>query len=55
MYGGGQFELADGRRLIQEFAGIFHPDAPNDIGPVEFNRAVLARPVSDARLAYPES
>jgi hypothetical protein len=52
MYGGGQFELADGRRLIQEFAGIFHPESPNDVGPIEFNRPHLARPISDERLAY---
>ena len=52
MYGGGQFELADGRRQIQELAGIFHPDASNDIGPVEFNRPELARPISDQLLAY---
>ncbi|MFT5285022.1 MAG: L-alanine-DL-glutamate epimerase-like enolase superfamily enzyme [Planctomycetota bacterium] len=52
MYGGGQFELADGRRQIQEFAGIFHPDGPNDIAPIEFNRSDLMRPVSDRLLKY---
>ena len=53
MYAGGQFELADGRRLIQRLAGIFHPDAPNDIAPVEFNRVELNRPVDDGNLSYP--
>ena len=53
MYGGGQFELAEGRRQIQELAGIFHPGSPNDIAPIEFNRTVLERPVSDELLAYP--
>jgi len=53
MYGGGQFELADGRRTIQELAGIFHPDAPNDIAPVQLNRVKLERPIDDAGLSYP--
>jgi hypothetical protein len=32
-YGGGQYELGVGREHIQLLAGIFHPDAPNDIAP----------------------
>jgi hypothetical protein len=36
-YGGGQFELGVGREQIQLLAGIFHPDAPNDIAPGGFD------------------
>jgi hypothetical protein len=32
-YGGGQYELGPGRGQIQYLAGVFHPDAPNDIAP----------------------
>jgi hypothetical protein len=39
MYGGGQFELGVGRGQIQLLAGLFHPDAPNDVAPGGFNRA----------------
>lgn len=55
MYGGGQFELADGRRTIQMLAGLFHPDGPNDIAPVQFNRVKLERPVDDEELTYPDA
>jgi hypothetical protein len=37
MYGGGQFELGVGRGQIQLLAGLFHPDAPNDVAPGGFN------------------
>ena len=36
-YGGGQTELAEGRGQIQYLAALFHPDAPNDTAPTEFN------------------
>jgi L-alanine-DL-glutamate epimerase-like enolase superfamily enzyme len=36
-YGGGQFELGPGRGQIQYLAALFHPDAPNDVAPKEFN------------------
>jgi L-alanine-DL-glutamate epimerase-like enolase superfamily enzyme len=36
-YGGGQFELGPGRGQIQYLASLFHPDAPNDVAPREFN------------------
>ncbi len=36
-YGGGQFELDVGRRHIQLLAGIFSPDAPNDVAPSGYN------------------
>lgn len=36
-YGGGQFELADGRDHIQLLASLFHPDTPNDVAPGGFN------------------
>jgi L-alanine-DL-glutamate epimerase-like enolase superfamily enzyme len=37
MYGGGQFELGVGRGQIQLLAGLFHPNAPNDVAPGGFN------------------
>lgn len=36
-YCGGQFELGPGRGQVQAMAALFHPDAPNDIAPVEWN------------------
>ncbi len=36
-YGGGMFELGPGRGQIQYLASLFHPDAPNDVAPGEFN------------------
>src|SRR5205823_5183949 len=36
-YGGGQFELGPGRGQIQYLASLFHPDAPNDVAPSEYN------------------
>ena len=36
-YGGGQFELGPGRGQIQYLASLFHPDAPNDVAPGDFN------------------
>jgi hypothetical protein len=38
IYGGGQFELGPGRGQIQHLASLFHPDAPNDVAPGEYNR-----------------
>ena len=38
-YGGGQFELGEGRGQIQYLASLFHPDGPNDVAPREFNVA----------------
>jgi hypothetical protein len=37
MYGGGQFELGVGRVQIQALAGLFYPDAPNDVAPSVYN------------------
>ena len=37
LYGGGQFELGPGRGQIQHLASLFHPDAPNDVAPKEYN------------------
>lgn len=37
VYGGGQFELGPGRGQIQHLAALFHPDAPNDVAPKEYN------------------
>jgi len=43
LYGGGQFELAVGRRQIQELAALFYPDGPNDVAPGAYN-ALTAEP-----------
>ena len=43
LYGGGQFELGPGRGQIQYLASLFHPDAPNDVAPSEYNRARVGR------------
>lgn len=40
VYGGGQFELGPGRGQIQHLASLFHPDAPNDVAPSEYNAGV---------------
>ncbi|MBA3843765.1 MAG: hypothetical protein H0X39_14330 [Actinobacteria bacterium] len=37
LYGGGQFELGEGRDQIQLLASLFHADAPNDVAPAGFN------------------
>lgn len=37
LYGGGQFELAVGRRQIQELAALFYPEGPNDVAPGAYN------------------
>lgn len=37
LYGGGQFELAVGRRQIQELAALLYPDGPNDVAPGGYN------------------
>jgi hypothetical protein len=42
LYGGGQFELGPGRAQIQLLAALFHPEAPNDVAPGEFNVATPA-------------
>jgi hypothetical protein len=39
LYGGGQYELGPGRAQIQLLAALFHPDAPNDVAPGEYNAA----------------
>jgi hypothetical protein len=35
-YGGGQWELAEGRGHIQYLASLFHPDTPNDVAPIGY-------------------
>ena len=37
MYGGGQFELGEGRLQIQRLASLFYPDGPNDVAPSAYN------------------
>lgn len=39
-YGGGQAEIGPGRDHIQYLAALFHPDAPNDVAPADYNRTV---------------
>ena len=47
-YGGGQFELGPGRGQIQYLASLFHPHAPNDVAPGDFN-------LYEPRAGLPES
>ena len=44
VYGGGQTELGPGRGQIQYLASLFHPDSPNDIGPVAATTSPSRRP-----------
>lgn len=37
MYGGGQWEIGQGRGQIQYLASLFHPDTPNDVAPAGYN------------------
>jgi L-alanine-DL-glutamate epimerase-like enolase superfamily enzyme len=37
MYNGGMGELGVGRGQAQLLASLFHPDAPNDIAPSDYN------------------
>jgi hypothetical protein len=48
LYGGGQFELGPGRGQAQLLAALFHPDAPNDIAPADYN-------LGEPRPGLPES
>jgi hypothetical protein len=52
LYGGGQFELGPGRDQIQLLASLFHPDAPNDVAPGDYNAAspVAGLPLSPLEL-----
>jgi len=38
MYGGGQFELDEGRLQIQTLASLFHSSATNDVSPIEYHQ-----------------
>ena len=50
-YGGGQFELGDGRGQIQYLASLFHADAPNDVAPSGFNLPVTPRELPPSPLS----
>jgi len=51
IYGGGMFEQGPGRGQLQYLASLFHPDAPNDIAPPEYNSQVIAPGLPAAPLA----
>jgi len=53
MYGGGQFELDVGRGQIQELAGLFYADGPNDVAPGVFNDPDLPEEPPTSPLAVP--
>jgi len=55
MYAGGQFELGVGRGQAQMLAAIFHPDGPNDIAPLPYNREKLEAGLPTSPLAPPAS
>jgi len=50
MYGGGQFELGVGRGQIQYLAGIFHPEAANDVAPLPYHTWETARTLPSSPL-----
>ena len=51
VYGGGMFEQGPGRGQLQYLASLFHPDAPNDIAPPQYNSQVIAPDLPHAPLA----
>ncbi len=53
MYGGGQFELGVGRTQLQTLAALFHPEAPNDVAPVEFHDHESSAPLPASPLEPP--
>jgi hypothetical protein len=50
-YGGGQFELGQGRAQAQYLASLFHPDGPNDLAPGGYDAAVPADGLPTSPLA----
>lgn len=52
-YGGGQTELGVGRDHIQYLAALFHPDAPNDVAPREFNFPTIPDGLPESPLKLP--
>ncbi len=53
LYGGGQFELAVGRRQIQALASLFYPDGPNDVAPGDYNTGSPRSGLPQSPLAPP--
>lgn len=53
-YGGGQHELGVGRGQIQALAALFHPDAPNDVAPREYNADLDPAQLPGSPLPVPE-
>ena len=51
VYGGGMFEQGPGRGQLQYLASLFHPSAPNDIAPLEYNLQVAPIHLPQAPLA----
>jgi O-succinylbenzoate synthase len=51
VHGGGRFELGVGRRQLQALAALLHPDAPNDLAPVEHHAREGAGPLPASPLA----
>ncbi len=51
VYGGGMFEQGPGRGQLQYLASLFHPDAPNDIAPPEYNLQAAPMDLPRAPLA----
>jgi L-alanine-DL-glutamate epimerase-like enolase superfamily enzyme len=50
VYGGGQFEIGPGRGQIQYLASLFHPSAPNDVAPIDYNAPPLSPALPDSPL-----
>lgn len=51
MYGGGQWELGQGRGQIQYLASLFHPETPNDVAPAGYNDPSVPQGLPDSPLA----
>lgn len=50
-YGGGMFEQGPGRGQLQYLASLFHPHAPNDVAPADYNLQFPSRDLPHSPLA----
>jgi L-alanine-DL-glutamate epimerase-like enolase superfamily enzyme len=55
MYGGGMGEIGVARGQIELLAALFHPDAPNDVAPSDYNLPALPAGLPASPLMPPSS
>ncbi len=55
LFGGGQFELAVGRKHLHAIASLFYPDAPNDVAPPAYNDPAPGDDLPSSPLEPPSS